>query len=432
MYNKSVKNVGGKKMSVGYAEQIFYLFTNVGNSQEVILRDNVDKTALDSAVAKAVQVHPWVKSVPCQKDGDIYFKETADEFKAIPFAGPMPLGDEKSSCRFFGVTYHQNKIWLNYHHSLCDGTGRMIFYNTLMHHYFGIKNKKEYDEPNVLLSSPEDLYGEPFAKISELTPGYQRPALDFGQDAFVFPEMEALGAIPLENRDNCRYHFTVKESDFMAYVKDKGMTPSVAVQIFMAKAIQELNPGNQKRILCGFPVNLKKMMGCPNSFKNGWVLQTQELKVDQLSKDESELGKEHRAAFKERVSEDALKAMANDIVEINQKAQKFKTMDERRKHYFESATFGALTYTLTYIGTLQKTEYSDELVDSIWSSLSPAPMISMVDFYGMFSITINSPFVFADYAAALVKQFEAHGIPVQSNEILAGKGLVPMNVKLGE
>ena len=308
----------------------------------------------------------------------------------------------------------------------------MIFYNTLMHHYFSIKNKKEYDEPNVLLSSPDDLYGEPFAKLSELSPGCQRPALDFGEDAFVFPAMAALSAIPLENRDNYRYHFTVKESDFMAYVKSKGMTPSVAIQIFMAKAIQELNPENKKRILCGFPVNLKKLMGCPNSFKNGWVLQTQELNVANLCKDEGEFGKEHRAAFKERVSDDALKAMANDIVEVNQKARKFKTMDERRKHYFESATFGALTYTLTYIGTLQKTEYSDELVDSIWSSLSPAPMISMVDFYGMFSITINSPFVFADYAAALVKQFEDHGISVQSNEVLAGKGLVPMNVKLGE
>ncbi len=389
-------------MSVGYAEQIFYSFTNLGNAQEVILRDNVDKAALDAAIEKTVLVHPWVKSVPCLKDGEFSFKESADEFKAIPFAGPMTLGDENSLRRFFGVTYHQNKIWLTYHHSLCDGTGRMIFYNTLMHHYFSIKNKKEYDEPNVLLSSPEDLYGEPFAKISELTPGYQPPALDFGEDAFTFPEMKAVNVIPLENRDNCRYHFTVKEADFMAYVKEKGMTPSVAVQIFMAKAIQELNPQNKKRILCGFPVSLKKMMGCPNSFKNGWVLQTQELQVDQLGKDEAELGKEHRAAFKERVSE------------------------------FESATFGALTYTLTYIGTLQKTEYSDELVDSIWSSLSPAPMISMVDFYGMFSITINSPFAFDDYTAALVKQFEAHGIPVQTNEILAGKGLVPVNLKLGE
>ena len=64
-------------MSVGYAEQIFYSFTNLGNAQEVILRDNVDKSALDAAVAKTVQVHPWVKSVPCQKDGDIYlFKRT--------------------------------------------------------------------------------------------------------------------------------------------------------------------------------------------------------------------------------------------------------------------------------------------------------------------------------------------------------------------
>lgn len=419
-------------MSVGYAEQIFYSFTNLGNAQEVILRDNVDKAALDAAIEKTVLVHPWVKSVPCLKDGEFSFKESADEFKAIPFAGPMTLGDENSLRRFFGVTYHQNKIWLTYHHSLCDGTGRMIFYNTLMRHYFSIKNKKEYDEPNVLLSSPEDLYGEPFAKISELTPGFQPPALDFGSDAFTFPEMNAINAIPLENRDNCRYHFTVKESDFMAYVKAKGMTPSVAVQIFMAKAIQELNPQNKKRILCGFPVSLKKMMGCPNSFKNGWVLQTQELQVDQLGKDEAELGKEHRAAFKERVSEDALKAMANDIVIANQEAQKFHTAEERRKHYLESATFGALSYTLTYIGTLQKTEYSDELVDSIWSSLSPAPMISMVDFYGMFSITINSPFVFDDYTAALVKQFEAHGIPVQSNEILAGKGLVPVNVNLGE
>ena len=419
-------------MSIGYAEQIFYSFTNLGNAQEVILRDDVNKEALDAAVEKTVKVHPWVKSVPCQKDGEIYFKETADPFKAIDYAGPMPLGDDNSYRRFFGVSYHKNKIWLNYHHSLCDGTGRMIFYNTLMHHYFSIKNNKEYDEPNVLLSSPEDLYGEPFAKLNELPAGYQPPALDFGKDAFVFPEMQSLNFIPLENRDNYRYHFTVKEADFMAYVKSKGMTPSVAIQIFLAKAIQELNPGNKKRILCGFPVNLKKMMGCPNSFKNGWVLQTQELKVELLSKDEGELGKEHRAAFKERVSEEALKAMANDIVKANQEAQKFHTMEERRKHYFESATFAALTYTLTYIGTLQKTEYSDELVDSIWSSLSPAPMISMVDFYGMFSITINSPFAFADYTAALVKQFEAHGIPVQSNECLAGKGLVPMNVILGE
>ena len=44
----------------------------------------------------------------------------------------------------------------------------------------------------------------------------------------------------------------------------------------------------------------------------------------------------------------------------------------------------------------------------------------------------TNSFVFDDYAAALVKQFEAHGIPVQSNEILAGKGLVPINAKLGE
>ena len=121
---------------IALSEMVFYLFGPMINEQMVVLKDDVDKEALQEALNKTLEVHPWVKEVPYEKNAEFLFKQSGKPFLLIENEGAVNLGNEAVNGHLLGVTYKKNKIWVFYTHQLTDGTGRMMFYKTLMYNYF--------------------------------------------------------------------------------------------------------------------------------------------------------------------------------------------------------------------------------------------------------------------------------------------------------
>ena len=404
---------------IALSEMVMYLFGPMLNEQMVVLKDDVDKDALQEALQKTLEIHPWVKEIPYEKNAEFLFKQSGKPFLLIENEGAVNLGNEQVNGHLLGVTYKKNKIWVFYSHQLSDGTGRMMFYKTLMYYYFCIKNKTEYENIDALTSMPEGLYDEPFAKKLPYSQGFTPKAPAPEEEFFCFPETIGLDQAALatpEGNLTYRYNFTVSSSDFMAYVKKNGMTPTIGFELFMAKAVQASFPDNKLPVKTEFPVNIRKITGTPNTFKNAFVNASQKIKPAELAQDDAELGKKLRAEFKEATSEDNLKVQINSTVDGLMQADKYHTIKEKFDSFCKTSVYAKKTYIFTYMGTFPTTGYSDEILNSMWFSFAPYPIISMVDMSGRFSITINTQFDFTKYAEALQAQFEKHGIPVISKE----------------
>ncbi len=404
---------------IGLSEMVFYLFGPMINEQMVVLKDDVDKEALQEALNKTLEVHFWVKDVPYEKNAEFLFKQSGKPFLLIENEGAVNLGNEAVNGHLLGVTYKKNKIWIFYTHQLTDGTGRMMFYKTLMYNYFCIKDKTQYENIDAFTSVPEGLYDEPFAKKLPYSQGFTPKAPAPDGDFFSFPETVGLDQASLATPQGIltyRYNFTVSSSDFMAYVKKNGMSPAIGFELFMAKTVQELFPDNKLPVKSEFPVNIRKISATPNTFKNAFVNVSQRIYPSMLSEDDSELGKKLRAEFKESTSDDNLKVKINSTVDGLIQADQYHTIKEKFDSFCKTSVYEAKTYIFTYMGTFPPTGYSDQILNSMWFSYAPYPIISMVDMSGKFSITINTQFDFTKYAEALQTQFEKHGIPVISKE----------------
>ena len=403
---------------IGLSEMVFYLFSPYLNEQMVVLKNDVDEAALKKALEKTIEVHPWAMDEAYEENAEIFFRKSQKPFELIENEGAIDLGNERVGGKLIGVTFKKNKIWVFYSHLLTDGTGRMMFYKTLMYYYFCIKNKKEYENIDALTSVPDGLYDEPFAKKLPYSQGFSPKAPEPEEAFFKFPELSAdqPDSAAKDESLTYRYNFTVSSSDFMAYVKKNGMSPAIAFELLLAKSVQELFPENKLPVKVEFPVNVREVCATPATFKNAFVNISQKIRPDQLSEDDSEPGKKLRAEFKEAVSPDNLKVLINSTVDGLIQANKYHTIKEKFESFCKTSVYADKTCIFTYMGRFPITDYSDEIENSMWFSYAPCPIISMVDMSGKFSITINTQFDFSKYALALQSQFEKQGIKLISSE----------------
>ena len=412
-----------------FSDFIFYLFGHKALVQEITLRDELDEVSFQQAIKKTAEVHPWIKSVPYEKDGEVFFKITDDPFEAIHHNGSLSFEEDRIKNRLFQITWFKNKIWISLFHILTDGVGLLMFYKTLMYYYFSIKNQKEYKADDICTEMTEDLFNEPFARKLAVADSFEMPLFDKGENAFHFPELEGkfdfMGS-GVGDSDEVMFHnnFTVSSHAFMAYCKKNGMTPTVAFEVFMAKALQSLYPENKAPFLASIPVNFRKLAECPNSHKNSFVSVNQKINPDMLCQDDQTLGKKLRTDFNSITNENTIKTLVNKTIDILSEAANYHSIQDKIKFYRKRAEITYESYILTYIGVLPKSEYSDEILDSMWFVYAPIPLITMVDTGGSFSITANSTFDFTKYFTALQAQFEAHGIAVISKKNLGSTKLM--------
>ena len=147
----------------------------------VKLHSNVDKTALITAVNDALKRFPYFKSE--LKHG--FFRPYLDENKHSPIVEEDDgillkiLNFKKNNGYLFRTTYFGTRIFIDFFHGLCDGTGALEFFKSVLYYYFKALGK-EFPSDNIITQevpiNPEETE-DAFARY------YKKPNLKKGIDS---------------------------------------------------------------------------------------------------------------------------------------------------------------------------------------------------------------------------------------------------------
>lgn len=121
----------------------------------VCLNEEVDKDHLSSAVNSALVRYPFFK-VELKRG---FFRHYLDENTLTPIVeeddGALLkiLNFRHNRNYLFRVTYYKKRIFMDYFHGLCDGTGALEFLKTVIYYYFKLKNEPITKKGIITLSS---------------------------------------------------------------------------------------------------------------------------------------------------------------------------------------------------------------------------------------------------------------------------------------
>lgn len=232
------------------------------------MKDAVSGRLLQLAAAEALKRYPYY-AVRCVSDGREYLLEPNNEpFAVCRTPDPLPLGGAESNGYLLGVTYWEDKIWLNVFHGLTDGTGALNFGRTLLYYYCrerydpglptdGIRVNDgpipaaEWENPYRQIMSGERVLPDEKDILIQVKPDTSRPPLSLLED-------------PRITRTSPRYFdLRIPEQQMMAYCRAQDGTPGVVLSLLMSRAIDRLNPGSDRPIVTGMVVNLRPALEAP-------------------------------------------------------------------------------------------------------------------------------------------------------------------------
>ena len=232
------------------------------------LKDSVDGELLQKAAELAIKRYPYY-AVRCSRTEQEYVLEKNGEpFTVRRTNEPIALGGEESNGYLLAISFWQDTVWINMFHGLSDGCGTMRFARTLLYYYCqqrydaslpadGVQindssvPQAEWDNPYIkIMSGERKLPNEDEIAVKVNTPS-NSPALSLFDDP----------RITLSSR-KC-YQLRLSEKQVIQYCRTQDGTPGVLFSLLMSRAIDKLNPNNDRPIISGMTINLRPALNAP-------------------------------------------------------------------------------------------------------------------------------------------------------------------------
>lgn len=223
------------------------------------LQDTVSGEILRKAVAEAMLRYPYlgVKVVP--RGDELTLEENCRAITVTEGEEPVCLGSEAAGGHLIALACSGEQIFFDFFHGLADGGGIYPFLKTVLYYYCRERYDKDLDPAGVRLGGEvisdeevEDPYPQevpdtivPIGKASRKT------ALNLLKAGKCSPGTSVLHKI------------RIPESAYMAYSKSKDGSPAAITALLMARAVDAVHPQNDKPIVCGMAMNIRKILGKP-------------------------------------------------------------------------------------------------------------------------------------------------------------------------
>ena len=151
----------------------------------------------------------------------------------------------------------------------------------------------------------------------------------------------------------------------MAYSRQNGMSPSIAIGLLAVKAIQALHPDNKKTVRINIPVSLRDALGIPDTFKNATsdvALYVDPVRlVSSRGEEMRVLGSELRRELKEKLRPDRLRQAANSLTDFLALAAQNRGYEARHSFYNSLTPPTADTIFISYMGKFNAPGYGEHL-----------------------------------------------------------------------
>ena len=217
-----------------------FLYREEGTESQVFeirMKNNVNQFCITKAAKLAYKRYPYFKSRFKTIEGSVYLCENVVSPTPARIRKLRPLGGSTTANNLLDITFYKNRIFISFHHAMCDGRGIMQFIKTLLYYYLNFR----YKHNNVLIPDVR-LVGEGF-KRNELSDPVNEGNFNFDKakayqadrTAFAIPEVqngEDAGG------DSWRYELTFDVNEVMRVCKENNCTPAILMTILMQKVLR--------------------------------------------------------------------------------------------------------------------------------------------------------------------------------------------------
>ena len=439
--------------------EMYFYYDSVlaGIEYRVYLDETVSGSILKEALRKTKTVHPYLTWNVREDRGDFYYV-AADEEILLSAGNRFPaLGTGDALGRLAAVIYYDNVIGFSFFHGLLDGLAAKRVLESIVYFYFCGKDSKAYPQEQVMTKAAteyETLTMEPYAKrYAAFTdkpgadtgitdkPGADtaftdKPGIDAGESAEddnETTELFSLLNMPENSGDKDVIQvIRLQSSRLMEYSRSNNASPSIAMGLLAAKAIQSLHPDNTKTIRINIPVNIRDALNIPDTFKNTTSDVALYVKPSELCGENiRQTGERLRGELKRKMDPDAFRAIANATMDFLDTAAAHKDYKSRFDFYNSLTAPTADTIFISYMGKFNANGYSEHIKGCDGASMPRDGFVfNIYDCGGNFNMSLIKRGLDTSYADAFIKVCTDEGIDaalVRNEEYELARVYLPVN-----
>lgn len=336
------------KLNRNYAG-IPYLYRKngaVSTVMEIVMKEDVDGAMLQVAVNFTVSRHPYFKSSLQERQGDYYIAENEMPFEVKETEELRSLGSKELNFHLMDITYYGKKIFVAFHHALCDGLGARRFVETLVCYYCEFKYHMNIENGDGTLPKPGDIL-DPFAYGMYPVEDVEMPVSV--KDGYVLPEVPEV----MDGDTDYRYAFTLNNDSLMKYSKKMGASPAIVIALLVSKAIYSVHPDADKPVLCSMASNLREGLHAENTFKNC----VNSINLPYIpEKSFEEMSAEYKQIIKAHKEENYVKQCANGMIYLFSRLEQLDSIEAKKAAMAMFDNIRINSYSLSYTGRLDLTE----------------------------------------------------------------------------
>lgn len=255
-----------KKITAG---DIMHVYGSFGQNSDYNVRlvirmeDEIDGEMLQKAVTSASRRYPYLLLKMKRDDNEIFYEENDEPIAVLNQKESVILGAKETGYHMWAVCYYEDKIYLDFYHGLCDGTGMYMVLSTILYYYTtqkygdveseGIRTLEDEIIPKEYID-PQDLLPE--IDISNIPSSNLEPSFSLIEDGGFTPGKQKL------------YDMVIPEKDFLKFSSANDASPGVMVSILLARTIDKLFPERDKGIMGSYIINARPMLHAPETHHN--------------------------------------------------------------------------------------------------------------------------------------------------------------------
>ena len=380
---------------------------------EVSHRAPIDGDLLQRALDRTIQRMPYLADTLTVEGGAVYYASNPLPMEAAHVAGIRRVGGSETNYHMLDLTWDGNVTWFSMFPGFCDGQGIYAFLESVLYHYYCMKDGVEYDPNGIRTDGTQAMAAETFEPFS----GQYEVSPDFTMSRQQPPTPYHLPELVPGNGEVLEYGFRLPSEAFMRFVKGNGTSPSVMLSMLVGEAILRVHPDADAPVFVNIPVSIRRQLGCEETFKNcssRLLLPLSGTPMDALPF--AQRAAQLRAMLKQQMSADKFRATYNMLGQI------YRGRMEQATDYVEElkkpAGFFSTchdTFYIDYIGSMHKTGYSDQITD-VRFLCAPAGKktlhLNVIEHNGEFRVACLACCDVSAIVDALEQVIKGHDLPV--------------------
>ena len=380
-------------------------------------RDPIDGELIQRALDRTVQRMPYLSDTLVIEGGAVYYAANPLPMEAAHTAEIRRVGGSETNYHMLDLTWDGNVTFFSMFHGFCDGQGIYTFLESVLYHYYCMKDGVEYDPNGIRADSTRMTEGEtfePFSKQFEVSPGFSMPPRQAQPAAYHLPEIVRNGSDEV-----LEYGLCLPSEAFMRFVKENGTSPSVMLSMLVGEAIRQLHPDADAPVMVNIPISIRRQLGCEETFRNcssRAVLPVTGTPMDALPFDQR--AARLRAMLKQQMDSDRFRSVYNTLGKMYR--ERMEQATDYREELKKPAGFTTVshdTFYIDYIGSMHKTGYSDQITD-VRFLCQPAAgntlHLNVIEHNGEFRVSCLAMSDVSNIAEALDRVIRGFGLPVRN------------------